>query len=106
LTLTEEQQALAAIKGDENRWWLCEGRGDGDHATLLLGWSRMVKLLAAECVNYDALPEHIAEAEAWLTRDADDWCFGRNGTAYWNVDFEDGGWAVTLVTDASSIIAP
>lgn len=104
--MTEEQQALAVIRGDETAWWLCEGRGDADHATLVLGWSAMVKLLATECIHFEAPPEAIREAEAWLTKDADDWCFGRNGTAQWHVDFEDGGWAVTLVTDASRIIAP
>ncbi len=66
----------------------------------------MIRLLATECVNFDASPDAIKVAEEWLTADADDWSFGRNGTAEWYVDFEDGGWAVTLVTDASAVIAP
>lgn len=104
--VSEEQVKLTAIRGDEQRWWLCEGRGDGDHATLVLGWSAMVRLLATECVDFTVPPSAIQEAEEWLMRDADQWCFGRNGTASWHVDFEDGGWAITLITDASKVIAP
>lgn len=104
--MTKEQTRLAELRGDETSWWLCQGRGDGDHATLVLGWTAMVRLLATECINFETPPEAVQEAEDWLTKDADDWSLGRNGTAHWQIDFEDGGWAVTLVTDASAVIAP
>lgn len=104
--MTEEQEQLAAIRDLETNWWLCEGRGDAGHATLVLGWAAMVRLLAKECINWEMPPDAIKEAEEWLTKDADGWCFGRNGTANWHVDFEDGGWAVTLITDASAVIVP
>lgn len=101
-----QEEFISEVQGDETRWWLCEARGDAAHATLVLGWSAMVRLLATECVNYDGTPEALLEAENWLTIDSDDWDFGHNGTAHWSADFEDGGWAITLVTDASAVIAP
>lgn len=103
---TQEEARLAKVKGDETRWWLCQGHGDADHATLVLGWSRMVRMYATECVNFECPPEALVEAEEHLTRDAGEWSLGGEGTASWHVSFEDGGYTVTLVTDASAIIAP
>lgn len=101
-----QEEFISSVQGDETRWWLCEGRGDGAHATVVLGWSKMVRLLATECIDCDASEIAIRNAEAWLTDFDAEWDFGHNNTAQWEVSFEDGGWAVTLVTDASAIIAP
>ena len=95
----DDAERLAALRDAETRLWLCEGRVAGDHATLVVGWSSVIRLLAKECLDCETPPEAIAEAESWLLRDAGQWSFGPDGTACWSVEFGGGGWAVTMVTD-------
>lgn len=99
------EERHAALRNDETSLWLCQGHGDGDHATLVRGWAAMVKMLASQCVDWEAPPEAVAEAEAWLIHDPDEWEFGSNGTAHWSISFEDGQWSATRVTDATAIAA-
>jgi hypothetical protein len=102
----DDTDRLSALRSSETHLWLVEGRGDSDHATLVVGWSAMVQLLARECQDWKAPHGVIADVEAWLLRDVDQWTFGPNGTACWSVVFDDCGRAVTLVTDTSALMSP
>lgn len=92
---------LAALRGDEQASWLCQGQEGHAPAILAQGWTGLVRRLAMECIDVATAPAALSLAEAWLLKGGA-WHFGEDGSASWRIVLPDGAWAATLMTAGRS----
>ena len=94
---------LVYVRGNERMSWLCQSQGNDAPIIVLLGWSKLVRQLAMDCIDVSASPEAVAKAESWLLGSRGTWHFGPHGSASWRVSLADGAWGATLLVDGRTL---
>lgn len=94
---------LDDLRKDETSLFVVQGGSDGDHASLVRGWSGVKLEYATACIDCLDPQSVLDDAEAQLVQQGEEWSFGHNGTAKLDISFEDGWWSVARITTAPAL---